>query len=94
MEKNDVVHIQKLMLMQPTNGGKNNRMVMILVPFYVPRSRMPDLGGQTFQTSPENRSCGPTGIPNTSAKESENGQDEHLQVVVPRSSVPQTLYGI
>ncbi len=45
-------------------------MVMILVPFYEPRNRMPDLDEETFQMKLENqRFCGPNGNPYTLIKE-------------------------
>ncbi len=63
MEKKDATYIQKLMLMQPMEWNENNWMIVILVPFYRPKSRMPNLDWQTFQISSENwRPSGPSGI--------------------------------
>ncbi len=69
-------------------------MMMILVPFYEPRSRMLDLDGQIFQTSQEYwRSCGPNGILYASTKKPcivyrNQSKAKHLQNVVWRFSVP------
>ncbi len=55
---------------------------------------MPDLDGQIFQISRGNcRSCRLNGTLYR-VWESENGQNKHLQIVMPRSIIPRVLHNL